>query len=676
MHTELVGRHSEIATLSQAIAGIEQGIGGIVCLMGEAGLGKSRLIREASSKLNFSETAASEISNISRNAGLDWFQTGSQSYETTNPYGLIQRLIRRLNGIAVNDTAPEVHEKLNPILDYFETENRGRVIQLFSTLFGLPAEDGAPPIQGETFKRLLFGTMRDLWRQRFTDKPAVIVLDDLHWSDPVSIELLLHLFPLVEQIPLALICSFRPHRQAPSWQLKVEADANHHHLYSEIILQPLSEAQCAELITYLLGGSELPNALLASIFERSVGNPFFIEEVLRTLQENGTLAPEKRSDNGQIRSTWNVTRDVAAFDIPENLRALLAARIDRLSDDVQQTLQLASIIGRTFYHSVLAAVAVEGMYEPAHLDEHLSTLTRIGMIQVATRVPDVEYKFRNPLTQEVAYNTILLKRRREFHLLVARAMETTLPDQLSELAVQLGRHYDAAYDFERALHYYSLAGDNAARLFANAEAADYYAQALSYGENIDLTSQKLAELYVRRGRALELAYQYDEALANYNQLEDIGRERGDKNLKLASLVALGVLYATRSPFFDLESAVSASQEGLYLARELGDKAAEAKVLWTLMLAETEMTDRPDQAVAHGEASLAIARDENLREQMAYTYNNLVPAYRQIGRPDQALAAAAEATRLWEELGNLPMLADIKNLTSLSNMMIGNFETAL
>lgn len=118
------------------------------------------------------------------------------------------------------------------------------------------------------------------------------------------------------------------------------------------------------------------------------------------------------------------------------------------------------------------------------------------------------------MTQEVAYNTILLKRRREFHGLVARAMETILPEQLSELAGRLGRHYDAARDFERARHCYSLAGENAARLFANPGAAEYYAQAISYSDNIKLNSQKLVELYIRRGRALGA---YELAIEDANQ---------------------------------------------------------------------------------------------------------------------------------------------------------------
>ena len=672
-HVDLVGREEEIAILEDVLSGLSQGVGQIVCLVGEAGLGKSRLVAETRALVQ----DVSQNGQAVEGSTIDWYETGSLSFETSNPYGLFQRLIRRENGIAANDPAPIVREKLMPLLEYVKVDQQERVEQVLETLFGVTGEDGVPPLSGETFKRLLFEAMVDLWQGRFDNKPTVLVFDDLHWSDPASIDLLLHLYPLVEKTPLLLFCVFRPDRAAPAWQLKLTADAEYHHLYNEIQLKPLSEAQCDELVHRLLPHSDLPDVLRKGIWERSVGNPFFVEEVIRSLKDNDMLLAEERNFSGERRLVWYAPGNVTTFDIPDNLQALLAARVDRLEEDVRQTLQLASVIGRTFGHRLVAAVAANGSANHHDLQPQLSALLRIGMIQVAARVPEVEYKFNNPLTQEVVYNTILLKKRREFHLEVGQAIEKQFPDRLSEWVMELGYHYGQAHEYSRAFHYYSLAGDNAARLFANADAARYYGRAVAYAEHVDLDSPDLARLYIRLGRVFELDNQYDEALANYERLAELGRERQDQVLKLAALVACATLYATQTQFFDTVLAETVTLEALALASELEDKAAESKILWIMMMRELNMVDGDHhKAVDFGEQSLIIAREQNLREQMAYSLNNLVPAYWHIGKPGLAQETGQEADSLWQELGNLPMRADVNNLMVLAYGLTGDYDAAL
>jgi len=670
---DLVGREKEIAILEDVISGLSQGVGQIVSLVGEAGLGKSRLFSEIRELVR----EASQNGQAANGSPIAWQETGSLSFETSNPYGLFHRLIRRENNIAANDPAPILREKLIPLLEYVEAGRRERIGQVLETLFAIPREDGAPPLSGETFRRLLFSAMVELWSGRYENKPTVLVFDDLHWSDPGSIDLILHLFPLVEKMPLALFCVFRPDREAPVWQLKLTADAAYHHVYSEIPLKPLSEEQCYELVNRLLPHSDLPDGFRQRIWERSLGNPFFVEEVIRSLKDNDMLLAEERDFAGEKRLVWHAPGNITTFDIPDNLQALLAARIDRLDEDVRQTLELASVIGRTFRQTLVTAVAANGSTGQQDVQPHLNALLRMGMIQVAARVPEVEYKFNNPLTQEVVYNTILLKKRRAYHLEVGQTIEKQFPDRLSEFVVALGHHFGQAQEYGQAYHYYSLAGCNAARLFANADAVTYYSRALAYAGKLDLGSPEIAGLYTRLGRVYELNNQYDEALANYQELAELAQERQDPAFRLASLVACATLYATRTPFYDTDLAGSVAEEALALAAKLAEKPAEAKLLWIMMMREIDSVGGDTyKAADFGEQSLVIAREQNLREQMAYTLNNLVPVYWQIGKPGLAQETGREANVLWQELGNLPMQADVNNFMILAYSLTGDYESAL
>jgi predicted ATPase len=186
--------------------------------------------------------------------------------------------------------------------------------------------------------------------------------------------------------------------------------------------------------------------------------------------------------------------------VPDNLQALLVDRIDRLDEEARQTLQVAAVIGRSFYFRVLQRIADIS----EHLDSELEALQRAEMIRESSRLPELEYVFRHSLTQEAAYNTILLRHCREFHRQVGDALESLFPDRLEELAPMLAHHFIEAQLPEPALKYYTQAADGACRLFANSEAIGHFTQALELAQQIDVDGEALVHLYRNRGRALEL----------------------------------------------------------------------------------------------------------------------------------------------------------------------------
>jgi tetratricopeptide (TPR) repeat protein len=472
--------------------------------------------------------------------------------------------------------------------------------------------------------------------------------------------------PLTEQVPLLLLWAMRTEQQSRSWQEKLAAESVYGHRYTEIVLRPLSQANSGELVDHLLANSELPHPLRTRILEKAEGNPFFLEEVLRTLIEDGIVVHDERSQ------LWRATGQGEAVDIPGNVQALLMARIDRLEASAKQTLQLASIIGRSFYYRVLAEVAGKGKA----LDSQLLTLERAELIREAGRIPELEYLFRHALTQVAAYSTILLKQRRTFHLQVGEALEVLFPEQRGELAGNLASHFYKARDYEKALQYYTVAGDGAFRLHASAEAVEHYSQAIICAEQVVASSHQLVHLYTRRGRSYELSSRYDEALANYHEMQRLAYETGDQALELASLAAQCIVRATQTPLYDPQEARNLAEQALPLSQELGDQAAEAKVLWGLLILESWGAGDRHKALAYGQHSLAIARELGLKEQMGFTLANLVAANITLKRLDAANEAANEARAIWLELGNTPMLADSYGLAGILRWSISDFEGAI
>jgi tetratricopeptide (TPR) repeat protein len=494
----------------------------------------------------------------------------------------------------------------------------------------------------------------------------VLVADDLHWTDPASVALLQHLLPLSGQGPLLWLFVLRPDRQTPAWELKQTAEGSYPHSYQEMALQPLNHERSGLLVDSLLQISDLPQRLRERILDRSEGNPFFVEEMVRSLIDQGVVV---RDESGEH---WQATNEGQSIDIPDNLLALLVARIDRLAEDVRRTLQLASVVGRSFYYRVLARVV--GLAE--ELDGQLLTLQQTDLIREAVRLPELEYIFRHALTQEAAYNTILFSQRKAFHRQIGEAFEALFPDRADELANELADHFFQAGEYEKALKYYTAAGDRDFRLHAIAEAIAHYGRAIDCVEKVEVASEQLVHLYLRLGRSFELDNQFDKALNNYGDMITLAGERDEESLRLASLAAQCIVRATMTPLYDPSLARELAKQAQLLASELEDRAAEAKVLWGLLLLELWGGGDNRKALEYGQRSLAISRRLGLKEQMGYTLNNLQNVYSAVAELDAAREAGQEARKVWNQLGNIPMLADAYNAGMWIEMAAGEFESAL
>ena len=656
----LVGRSNELNILIDAMDSVKKGTGQIVCLIGEAGLGKSRLLKDARD-IWFSNLP--QLKPFGRIASR-WNQVLGLSYESSRPYGLIQRLIRNYIGVLPNDNSDQIRKKVSEAMSMMDSEPNQEWLDLFEMLLGVKDLADSQDLSGENLKRKIYSEMLKNLELLASDGPTVFVVDDLHWSDPASAEFLVHLFQLVDHLPILFLCSFRSHHHSQAWVVKQAAEMNYSHRYVQINLLPLSEQESNQLINSYLDGGNPSQEIRNMILRKSDGNPFFTEEVIRGLINDEILVHDQESES------WKMNTSLDDVAIPENLSALITARIDRLNEATKSVLQIASVVGISFNYHILELIndATD------ELDLELSSLQQLGLIRELTREPEAEYVFRQVLTQETVYSTILIKHRREYHRRVGEAILQLYPDRIEEFSNLLGHHFYNAKD-PRAFQYFQNEGDAALRLYANIEAINYYGKAIEISKwKDDLILEEVVELYLRRGRAYELDSQFKNALKSYEELKQMAQNSGDKKIELKALIAQALVYSVPSSEFDSELGSSIIEKAQRIAEDLNEREALAKIYWISMNLNRFNQSFKDAQQA-GEKSVEIARELNLVEQLAYSLNDISHAYNINGQVERARETSLEAVEMWEKMNDLPMLADsLAGLAAIS-VYTGDFEDA-
>jgi predicted ATPase/class 3 adenylate cyclase len=659
----LVGREAEIAFLKARLESLSSGRGACVLLIGEAGMGKSRLVAELRAALQ-------------DGPGLRpaWIEAATLSYRQGSSYYIIRQIIRRAIGAAESDAAPAVRQKLAETCGCCSLP--GGDIPFLEALLAVESEDSLQAIrvfEGEALVRRMTEATRGFICGLAQESPLVLVCDDLHWADLASLDLLLNLADLTRLYPLAILGLTRPDRSAPSWdyrrrlQEKLGAD------YAELSLAPLSPETSQVMLANLLAFDQLPAAVRSLILKKAEGNPFYVEEVVRVLIDSGAIDRQANPDSGRI--SWVAARPVQDIDLPENLQTLLIARIDRLEEDSRRTLQLASVIGRSFYYRVLEEInrAIDLVH--SQLQQQLSRLQQAELILEAARQPELEFTFRHALTQEAAYSTILHKQRREYHRQAGEVIETLFSDRLEEFYPLLAHHYSEAED-ERAAQYAWLAGEAAFRLFAIPEAEGHYSNALRLlAASKDQDGGRLRQAYLRLGRCLELQNRYPDALQHYMAMQARAVETGDGEMQLAAMCAQAIAHAIPGAVQDSRRAAVIADQALELSRALADRQAEAKVHWIFMLIPM-YSGHMDRGIPPGEAAVALAQELEDKELLARALQDLALCYMAVGRLGDTRRTHAQALRLAEEQVNYPMVVENHANLVLERILSGDFQAAI
>ena len=511
----LVGRERELDEISRAVEEALSGGGRIVSLVGEAGLGKSRLIAEtrAEWERRLPDDAAPDGDDELHRMWETW---QCVSYDATRPYSQYRRTVARIAGIEDTDPPDVVRAKLAGTIEHGSEDWLDPHMRVWRSLFGV-TEPSEEPLEGEAFRDAIMELVTSSTRAFGAGEPRLMVFEDLHWCDEASMDVLIETAKLVDELPCLFVFAFRPDRRAPSWRLKQWLETEYPHRSTELALASLSEDESGRLIDALIPDEDA--AVREQILARTDGNPLFLEEVVAAVHEH------------QV--------DIA---IPTTLQALFTARLDALDEKAKHTLQLASVIGRSFSEPVLRAVSGD-----ADLSTSLRTLERNGLVVETARTPEREYAFRHSLTQDATYGTILLRRRRELHRRVAEVFEELYVNRIEASAPLLAHHAREGGDDERTLRYATVAADADARLYANAEAVIHFTWAIEAATRLGRTDEALDHLYPSRGRALELSGRFEEAVANYEEMESAAQASGKRSAALAADLALTTLYATPTP---------------------------------------------------------------------------------------------------------------------------------
>ena len=513
LNAPLIGRDAELARM---IGSLDRACGGaaqLVRLVGEAGIGKTRLVREF----------VANIRDQDRFAGVAIRQAacsplGEQSY------GTLAAVLRSAYGIAQKASAREAEAKVAEALSELglATDEADRLMPLYLHLLGLGDPNAVlRHVEPEQLRRQIFFAIRTVFERRLALSPLLIIVEDLHWADAVSLEALRFLMDRLERTRLMLLFTHRP-------MLELDQFGSSRISHATLRLPPLGDADGQKLLAayFSHGWREPPGRLFSRILDRAGGNPLFLEEIIRGLIEAGTL----QRDGAQ----WRMTSDEAAADIPASIQALLLARLDRLPHQVRRLAQEAAVIGPRFDAAALGAAATE----PARVEAGLELLCDAEIVEEIAGSNSISlrtYRFTQTMLQDVIYQNLLLQRRIELHGRIGGALERLYghePERLEDL-ILLGHHFSLSASKPKGARYLRAAGDRARASYANDDAIRLYQQALAVlltgGEREPerlVLYERIADLCGAAGRRNTAEEHYQSALEGHRAIQDrIGEAR-------------------------------------------------------------------------------------------------------------------------------------------------------
>ena len=495
--------------------------------------------------------------------------------------------------------------------------------------------------------------------------PMVMVLEDLHWSDSATLELVAQVAALTMSDPLLLVCVLRPDRKAQSWGLLERLQTSLGISCARIDLEPLDGNASRTLLSNLLQIEELPENIRGQILARSEGNPFYLEEVLRALIDEGQVIAQD--------GHWRATRAILGAKIPDTLAGVLSARIDRLPETTKRVAQTAAVIGRVFGHRVLERVCHEGpigeQVDP--IEPHIAVLNYEQLVRERAREPEREYAFKHTLTCEAAYGLLLKSRRRELHARTGAAIETLYADRRGELAGILAYHFSEADD-PRALDYARQAAANARRLYALNEE-------LMHRERIIRALESLAE--ARPGETIDALIEWTRVRHRLNDYAGVVERleqavalarTGDDRARLGT--ALSWLANTHFVMGFPSRATSYLVESQAIGRALGN---EQMVLLPLFFGTWAVVDRdPAAAVGQIQEVIELARKNGVTDVLGHAIAYRAVAFARVGDFAAARAQIKEALDLLPMTPSPVKRADIHIAVGMALHDMGAFEESL
>ena len=623
----LIDRVEEMNVLKEAVYGAVHGEGSLVFIHGEAGIGKTRLVRE--------------LGAYARSRGVQVLYGRCPALfrmDGVPPYILWKEVIKDYLG----ETTPE---QLNRVIGFYPAEVAKLVPELSQKLRTFPQ---SLPISPEQEQNRLFEAVSQFITNISQENPLLVILDDLQWTDPSSLLLLHYLARGVHKTPLLLLGAYRStdidskHPLSP-----VLTELKRERLPQSVSLKRMSLAEISEMIEQILEQAEIPPEFCQMVYEKTRGNPFFAEEVVESLKEEGIIYREANK--------WKF-KEVSKIEFPESVKNVLKVRFSRLDDECQSILTLASFVGNDF--TLEAMSALTGIEENKLLDL-MDKMLKTGLIKEREVRGEGVCSFADILVRDVVYEEVSLLKRKKLHGVVGSALEKVYAKKIDEHSGELASHFLESGDKEKALDYFLKAGDKAVKIHANTEAISYFQSALRLLDETEGKYQEKAHVLETLGDIKRIAGEYDDCLKRWNEAlllrkqldekekvaelnrrmavvlwREVGRtEEAQENFEKAleilkaepESVELAALYAARASmsYFteDVTKARSWAEKALELGKKLNAFEVVASAYIDLGLVFGATGERK-KAVESMEKALKIALDNNYVDIALRAYNNL------------------------------------------------------
>lgn len=641
-----LGHTAEIETLRGVrTTFLEQRQGQSVVIRGEAGIGKTRLVSEWLADLTPDQALV--------------FQGRGLPYAQGTGYGIFRSLLK--------DALRTMPAGLHALESYVSPSLRPHLQEILGLRLSTQDHLALSQLEPEQIKRLTLLAMREWVLNLGSERPVILILEDFHWADDLSRDMLNALLPLTHEIPLLLCLITRPQPETPlAWPPSSAMGAAPGPALTEINVGPLSAEDSRALLGHLINLRELPEALIQLILLRAGGNPFYIEEFVRTLIERELV----RAQNGQ----WEVSSVISmeTLEIPTTLRGLMMARVDRLPEDLRNILRDAAVIGLQFSASLLNEVK-RRQHGSANVLPALERLTEMGLLVERHEVGEQTYAFRHILTQETIYSSLLRSQRPLLHRSIAEAIEQLYAANLIPHIEVLALHYDRSGERSKTLTYMLLAGDRTRQRFANREALEYYSRALQLAQHVEAYTSEQRRANIGLGDVNQHIGNYEEAIACYRATLDDSAESTLEN-RVEMMLKLGQVWNKKGNQQEAEIWLRQGLAQLHLATQPLPKV-EAQLYselgWLLLR-------QGDLSTSQGwlERASQLAAEQQLYGPLSAIFNRLGAVYYTQGHLEKATTAVQKSLELLEQIGDIVGMARPLNNLGILKKNQGDWPGAL
>jgi class 3 adenylate cyclase/tetratricopeptide (TPR) repeat protein len=633
--TAFVGRRLEMETLRKAFRRVRDGDAQVVDVVGEAGVGKSRLIYE------FRETLDSDVVFLNGNC---------VHYGRNINFLPVIEVVRGAFKVKGGMTAEDMERQISAIA----TGDLSPMIPFYRNLLSLTVDDSKfSAMNPEGRKFGTFEAVKNLLLSFSAKRPLVVFLEDVHWMDKISEEFFTYFSRSFHAHPILLLAAYRP-EAVSSWAQGVN--------YQRLALETLGSNYSIQLIQNILGGIDLETHIEQKIVEKAGGNPLFVEEIVRELLERGDLS--------QAGDRYTSERLPDQLEIPSTVQGILAARMDRLSEDLKKTVQMASVIGRDFAYRLLNTIMQLG----DELRIHLTQLVGLEIMYEKALYPELEYIFKHALAQEVAYESLLKQRRKKIHGLIAQAVEELYAHQLEEHYELLAYHYERSGNELKAVEYLILAGEKSNKNSAAQTAYAFFDKVIEMvkARNMTLDSEKEIRLYLGRSEASFKIGAIGNCVKDYRKAMNISRHCGLVDYEKASLSGLAFVMYLWPAHGEAERFF---KEGNARAKEMGDKALGSYILAGIGV-RAAMDGDPYKANHIIMEAEKMATESGDIESIFYTRVNRSITERWIGRPLKTIELTEGVVEITREMFNLSALTYLISFRGLALAEVGRIEEAM